>query len=817
MRVGTVLVVLVFLSRAAFAQDAPGTPSPPADEIVLREALRIERTGTSARSLVHTDAVEALIVGGEWKTPRPGEEIELPDGSMRRWVAVKAGDDGAFAGEVAQSGAYLSFRVPSDAERVMLLHGVGHDFVYVNGELRPGDPYGYGWLRLPVLLKKGANELLFRASRGRFSARLVTPPAPVFVSLEDATTQDVGDLLPARMQDPDVPAAVVVINATTSTANDVSIRAAPIGATLRSVASLSVAKAPIRIPRDTVPVGVTLATSAGATSTISLPRRQTVFPDVVRRVYVSDVDGSVQYYAVRPAVGDGVPGLVLSLHGASVEATSQAEAYGPQRAWTIVCPTNRRPFGFDWETWGRRDALDVLGIEWERLNDKSRVVLTGHSMGGHGTWHLGVLQPEAFAAIGPSAGWSSFASYGGAPAGPPVDAVDAMVRRAASPSDTKAYVSNLKGLGVYVLHGDADDNVPVAEARGMVEALRAAKVDVTLHEQEGAGHWWDASDAPGASCVDWPPMMDTFARRRIPSHEQVADVDFVTPDPSVAGLHHWLVIERQVRSRVPSRVRIRREGRRFVGTTENVAALALDLEHLGRGDVEVELDGTKIGPASARKTDSMMQLEKRADRWSLASSIDTTHKHRKRAGPFSAAFDHRFVLVVGTKGTPEENAWAAAKARLDAENWYYRANGSPEVVDDVSYEPPRYPARGHNAILYGHAEMNAAWDVLLGSSPVQVRRGGIRVGARELEGENLACLFVRPIPGTVDLSVGVVAGTGMAGLRLTDRLPYFASGVGIPDAVVLSTDMLSKGLAGVVGAGFFGEDWSVEKGEFAWR
>jgi hypothetical protein len=41
--------------------------------------------------------------------------------------------------------------------------------------------------------------------------------------------------------------------------------------------------------------------------------------------------------------------------------------------------------------------------------------------------------------------------------------------------------------------------------------------------------------------------------------------------------------------------------------------------------------------------------------------------------------------------------------------------------------------------------------------------------------------------------------------------------VAVPDLVVLSTSMLTKGVEGLVGAGFFGPDWSVESGEFAWR
>ena len=108
------------------------------------------------------------------------------------------------------------------------------------------------------------------------------------------------------------------------------------------------------------------------------------------------------------------PGLVLTLHGAAVEAIGQAEAYAPKPGLHIVAPTNRRPYGFDWEDWGRLDALEVLDLAQRTLQtDPRRTYLTGHSMGGHGTWHLGVTFPDRFAAIAPSAGWISMMSYAG--------------------------------------------------------------------------------------------------------------------------------------------------------------------------------------------------------------------------------------------------------------------------------------------------------------------------------------------------------------------------------------------------------------------
>ena len=66
---------------------------------------------------------------------------------------------------------------------------------------------------------------------------------------------------------------------------------------------------------------------------------------------------------VNPASGPAGQALFLSLHGASVEAIGQADAYSPKKWGPIVCPTNRRPYGFDWEEWGRWDALEVLALQ----------------------------------------------------------------------------------------------------------------------------------------------------------------------------------------------------------------------------------------------------------------------------------------------------------------------------------------------------------------------------------------------------------------------------------------------------------------------
>ena len=157
----------------------------------------------------------------------------------------------------------------------------------------------------------------------------------------------------------------------------------------------------------------------------------------------------------------------------------------------------------------------------------------------------------------------------------------------------------------------------------------------------------------------------------------------------------------------------------------------------------------------------------------------------------------------------------AAKARFDAESFWYRGNGFIQIVQDVQFDPTR--DRDHNVVLYGNADTNAAWSALLGKGPVQVKSGSVLLGDRTTTGDDLGCLLVRPRPGSDVATVGAVCGTGIKGMRLTDRLPFFVSGVGYPDCVLFGPDALTKGLAGVKAAGFFGNDWSVEHGEFVWR
>jgi len=797
-----------------------------ADLLKFNSVLAVGQVSFSGRSLVRTDSVEKLLVEGGWVRPVEHGEVATPSGSTSRWTRVEARADESFQSP-AFRGGYAYAEVVSTKERPMILRAAGHGVVYVNGEPRAGDVYSYGYLLLPVSLQAGTNTFLFQVARGSLRASLASPKKPLFLDDSDPTLADLrpSDAGKAKL------GALVVVNAGERSWDKVALVAAPPfdappAAPAASIRPLTTRKLPFTFKVNTVipgsaikiPAQLVDLESGQVLDQLEIGIRQRAASQTFKETFISQIDGSVQYYAVSPPREEG-PGkaLFLSLHGASVEATSQVDAYASKPWGYIVAPTNRRPYGFDWEDWGRMDALEVLALAKENFStDPSRVYLTGHSMGGHGTWNLGANFPDRFAAIGPSAGWISFTTYaGGRGRGTNSPSpVERLLQRAAGTGDTLALARNYASQGVYVLHGDADDNVPAREARRMKQELELFHHDFEYHEQVGAGHWWESSDEPGAECMDWPAMYDLFARRALPPKTAVRRVAFVTANPGVSAESHWVRIDAQREQFSPSSVDIQLDPgkRRFTGSTTNVARLALDIASINtQGPVTVKLDGSELELASP-SAGTFLHLRRDGDAWVSADKPAPSDKGPRRNGLFKDAFRHGMVFVYGTQGNAEENAWAYSKARLDAESFYYRGNGSIEVIPDTAFDAAKEPDRG--VALYGHKEMNSAWGPLLQSSPVSVGRGSVRAGADSFQGANFACLFVRPRPGSDTACVAVVAGSGPAGLRLTDRVPYFLAGVGVPDLVVFTPELLVDGAKGIKLAGFFGLDWSVENGEF---
>ena len=783
-----ILAPLVALSLPA-ADSAP---------LVIREGVALSGAVRGGRIPFERDPVQAALARGTFSEPMAGEG---------GWTTIKAGDDGVFNG---LRGAYVWTTVEVPEAGVYLLNARGNSVAYVNGVPRPGDVYSYGYLPLPVNLKKGRNALLFYAGRGTLAASLTKAEKLAQLNPADTTLPDflVGEKKVLL-------GALPVLNNTEKALTGLTLAATTEGG--RTVIS----KLPAIPPMTARKVAFSLTPGTGTKLSVVLrDAKGTALDETVlsvrtrkpgethRKTFVSEIDGSVQYWAAFPSTKPN-PGnaLVLSLHGASVEAQGQADAYGPHDDVSLAAATNRRPYGFDWEDWGRADAIEVLAqAKGYFPHDPARVNLTGHSMGGHGTWSLASLLPGTFASAAPSAGWISFTTYVGAPPPNTTDLLGKLFASANLPSDTLSFLPNLLQARIYAIHGDADDNVPVTEARRMREELtKIGHPSVGWYEEKGADHWWDNDPAPGAACVDFPAAFQMIRDARIPSGP--GPLRFVTANPSVSSTDRWLTIEQQLQPLALSEANLDWEGDSVIGTTSNVRRLSLDIPKLAR----VTLDGQTL-----RVSGRPVRLVRDGSEWSIATKpVSSAEKNPLRYGPFKRAFDHRMLFVYGTAGSPDENAWSAEKARYDSEAFLYRGNGAPEVLSDREFLARK--TTGRSVILYGNADTNAAWNMLLKNAPIQLTRTSALVGKTQKTGADLACLFAYPRPGSKTAMVGVVGGTGLVGCRTTNRLAYFSAGVAYPDWCVFTPDVFQNGIGGAVGAGIFGNDWRVETGQSAWR
>ncbi|CEK13159.1 prolyl oligopeptidase family serine peptidase [Chthonomonas calidirosea] len=797
-----------------------------AEGLAITQAFTLSPVGHYGRSIVHTDALEAEIVAGKPIKPTVGEAVTLPDGSVKVWQQASVDKKGILSQKELRGG-YADLVVECQKHQIAILSAMGDAMVYVNGIPFPGDPYEIGIVHLPIELQPGRNDLLFLCTSDTLKVQLTSPRSPVMLDPSDTTLPD---LIVGRKAT--IWGALVLLNATEREQKGlwlaVSVGHGKVVETMvPTLSPLSVRKVGFRIVASAfaqdgnVPLSVTLLAKDGRTvldkTSLSLRIRQPY--QTYKVTFRSGIDGSVQYYAVNPANPlpgqKALPALVLTLHGAGVEAIGQADAYESKSWATLVAPTNRRPFGFDWEDWGRMDALEVLAHAERTLPyDPERVYLTGHSMGGHGTWQIGARFPDKFAAIGPCSGWCSFFSYVHLPRYPDDPRIGTMLNRANNVSDTLLLGHNYAQEGVYILHGADDTTVPVTEARNMAKYLSTFHKDYRYHEQPGVGHWWDISPEPGADCEDWAPLFDFFAHHALPPVDGVRRISFTTLNPGISSWDEWLAIEQQQHALEPSSVQMQVNPglRQFVGTTDNVACLCLALDKVlpPSKAVTVELDDQKL-ESIPWPLGGKLFLYRSTTRWYVGKAPALTDKNPLRYGPFKEAFSHNMVFVYGTHGTPEENALLYAKARFDAETFWYRGNGSVDVVPDTEFQTSAEPNR--SVILYGNAQTNRAWQALLGDSPLQVTEGEVRMGEHFWKGDDLACLFVRPRPGSAVASVAVFAATGSVGLRLLQRLPVFLSGVAWPDATVLSAQMLTEGLRGVLAAGYFGNDWGLADGD----
>jgi predicted esterase len=192
--------------------------------------------------------------------------------------------------------------------------------------------------------------------------------------------------------------------------------------------------------------------------------------------------GLAEIYQYLPQLPDGYDTdttkhypLVLFLHGSGDRGSDLAAitrdgapkkiAAGLNRSAIVIAPQCPDEW---WSAPVLGQLLDDVSAKYRV--DPDRIIVTGASMGGYGTWALAEAYPQRFAAIAPVCG-------GGNPAG----------------------AVSLKNLPVWAFHGQLDTTVPIFLGQAMIDAIQQAGGDPHFTIYPTAKHnAWDPAYATDA-------------------------------------------------------------------------------------------------------------------------------------------------------------------------------------------------------------------------------------------------------------------------------------------------------------------------------
>jgi hypothetical protein len=556
------------------------------------------------------------------------------------------------------------------------------------------------------------------------------------------------------------------------------------------------------------------------------------------RAYRSQVDGSLQPYAVllpRTYQRGQTHRLDLVLHGrdsALTEAKFIATHRG--RAPEDLPGIQLELFGrgnnaYRWS--GETDLFEALAAFRAGLPgvlhrdqdpvDPRRLVLRGFSMGGAGTWHIGLHHPGLFCVLGPGAGFTTTRGY-----------------VADLPTALPPHVE--AGLHIYDAVDWAENafDVPIVCYSGEKDPQRQAAVNIEnalrgFREPLRFTHLV----APGLEHVlppDWQARAEAGYRQFAgPGREPPARVRFVTYTPAY-GTCDWLTVDALQQTLRRALVDGIRDGNHFTLATSNIRRLALVPTQADR-PVTVVIDGQTLQapavapaavPATAvrelvfgtsaldRSLPGTVVVERDEERWRVVSESDQQQrlatrpeKRRGLTGPIDDAFRGPFVVVGPTQAgwSPLTDDWTRATLDQFAKVWerYFRGVLPVRDARQIDLAQPL----GKHLVLFGDPQSNPLLAQLLPRLPVEWTAERLVVGGQEYDPRKHLPALIFPNPADPRHYVVINSGHTFAedDLRGTNALLYPRWG---DWAVIRPTPTTDQPLAHEVpAAGLFDEFW----------
>ncbi|HEY6331822.1 MAG TPA: prolyl oligopeptidase family serine peptidase [Blastocatellia bacterium] len=777
--------------------------------------------------------------GGEAKIkPREGDIAAIQPRRIIRWQRQPADSDGRIDfqklwGIKYHSTAYAYTEIESDSDRCAVATVLGgmNLQVWLNGRV----VYENRLLRNEVIdkdaivlnLRKGTNRLLVKAQElvqqfWRMELKTHLPAGKLFVNEKNSIVPDfiVSQQLEEWGQ-------IEIANASTEDLTGVTVEVAggDLVATSHSAPTLIGAGMVQRIP-------VMFSTVRAVPDTVSEPIQMLVksgdeafhfdiMPklrkpsEYLARTFRSQLDGSVQPYSIwLPAEYDPAKtyALLVLLHGSTVDDWRQnIFAYSPKE-WAIEIAPHDRGDNFFREA-GEVD-LDEMIADAQRVfkTDPDRVYLSGHSMGGYGTWYQATRRPDKWAAIAAQSG-ATDESYERPDlcnsSGDEQRRFQEQTLRGWSPIN---FAENMACVPAYALHGGSDPEIPPAQSRQMCQRLAAFGYEQVYDEARGQIHWWGGPPHTdyGAECVD-KPAMTNFLRDHGPREKDPKHIVYVT-DSLRYNKAYWVTIDQMDSVSALARVEATIAGQDIEVKESNVAQITLNPDvrkfELGKGvRIKIDDDVAFVGALP----ESGLTLRKDAGRFLQAERYPPDagfNKTHDLFGPVADAFNKPFLFIIGTGGqgppAAETNSAATEAARVLARDWMLRANGIVNIKNDSDVTNDEIQSR--NLVLFGNADTNSIIGRINGQLPIKFAAGGIVVGQRTF-GSDTGMIMIAPNPLNPARYVVIVGGSSPGCFQAAGRTCM----ADLPDYVVFDANAFSGKKLAFLAGGFFDKYWRVDE------
>lgn len=480
----------------------------------------------------------------------------------------------------------------------------------------------------------------------------------------------------------------------------------------------------------------------------------------VCHAYRSRVDESLQPYCLTiPASYDGAAPVRLDviLHGrnatlteASFLATHEtAKPLPAGQSWIELEVFGRTNNAYRWA--GETDVFEAVAAVKSRYKiDERRVVLRGFSMGGAGTWHIGLHHPGEWVAMEAGAGFAETKKYQN------ITSMPEYQERMLHIYDALDYAENGVNLPVVGYGGELDKQLAASQAvQSVLKNFSAARALFLVGPK--TEHKWHPDSKKSSD-----EFINEAAKRGRPDPEKIRFVTYTT------RYHRafWLSVEGLERHY--ERALVEADGLSL--KTSNVSRLRVDRAGA------VTIDGQKAGTGPG-------EFAKAGGRWGRVGA--KAGGLRKRPG-LQGPIDDAFLDAFAVSGAP-----AAVAAEWDK---YMR--GELPVLRDGEWKTK-------HAVLFGDPSTNELIARINGKLPVRWQGGQIVAGTRKWDASTHTLAMIYPNPLNPERYVVLNSGHTFgekefkaSNAQLYPRLPDWA--------------VREKATGAVVAGGFFDERWGLD-------